>query len=239
VGSALLYPAVVLCIGIGVALFLMTYVVPNLLETLQQADRELPAITRVVKGCSDFLIGWWWLLLVAVAGLVLAVKAALRTEAGRMLADRAVLKLPLIGELVRKETTARLAVVLSALLASGLQFVEAVRITRRTLRNRVFRRAMDEYESAVAAGSDIAGPLERSGVFSPVTVQMLAVGQQSGRLEEMLRQLAAGYEQQVAVATQRLTAALEPLLIVILAVLVGFIAFATVLPILEATHVLQ
>lgn len=239
VGAALLYPAVVLCIGIGVALFLMTYVVPNLLETLRQADRELPAVTSVVKGCSDFLIAWWWLILLSAAGVVLGFGAALRTEFGRTLTDRVVLKLPLIGELVRKETTARLAVVLGALLSSGLQFVQAVRITRRTLRNRVFRRAMDQYEAAVTAGSDISEPLERSGVFSPVTVQMLAVGQQSGQLEDMLGQLAAAYEQQVAVATQRLTAALEPLLIVILAVLVGFIAFATILPILEASHVLQ
>jgi type II secretory pathway component PulF len=117
-------------------------------------------------------------------------------------------------------------------------FDQAVRITRATLRNRVFRRALETYEQAVIAGRDVAGPLEASGVFPPMVVQMLAVGQQSGQLEAMLDQLAETYDHQVATATQRLTALLEPLLIVVLAVVVGFIAFATILPILEASHVL-
>jgi type II secretory pathway component PulF len=129
-------------------------------------------------------------------------------------------------------------VVLSALLRSGLPFVEAVRITRQTLRNRIFRRAMDEYATAVSAGRDVAAALETSGVFSPMVVQMLAVGQEAGQLEDMLQQLADAYDLQVATATQRLAAVLEPLLIVLLAVLVGSIAFATILPILEATNVL-
>ncbi|HOF17622.1 MAG TPA: type II secretion system F family protein, partial [Phycisphaerae bacterium] len=139
---------------------------------------------------------------------------------------------------VAKENTSRIAVVMAALLRSGLQFVDAIRITRRTLRNLVFRRAMDRYETAVAAGRDVARPLAELGVFKPMVVQMLAVGQQSGELEDMLEQLAEAYDQQVATAAARLTAVMEPLLIVLLAVLVGFVAFATILPILEVSNVL-
>jgi len=236
--TALIYPAVVCVIGLAVCIFLMTYVVPNLLGTLTQAGRKLPAVTQAVKAASDFLLGWWWALLGAAAAIAAAVRAVLRTEAGRTAADRLFLRVPVLGTLVRKENTSRIAVVLATLLAGGLQFVEAVRITRRTIRNRVYRDALEDYEKAVTAGGDVAGPLAATGAFSPLVVQMLAVGQQSGDLEGMLSQLADAYDQEVAVATQRLTALLEPLLIVVLAILVGVIAFATILPILEAGNVL-
>ena len=149
-----------------------------------------------------------------------------------------VLRIPILGEVVRKENTSRMAVVLSALLQSGLQFVDALRITRQTLRNRVFQSALDDYELAVTAGRDVAAPLGASGVFSPMVVQMLAVGQQAGQLEEMLQQLADAFDQQVSTAVQRMTAVLDPLLIVLLAIMVGFVAFATLLPILEVSNVL-
>lgn len=236
--TALIYPAVVCVVGVAVSIFLMTYVVPNLLSSLTEAHKELPGVTRVVKAASDFLRGWWWTLLLGGVGLVLGVKAILRTQRGRWLADTLVLKIPVLGDLIRKENTSRMAVVMAALLRSGVQFVHAILVTRKTLKNTVFRQAMVEYESAVSAGSDVAGPLKASGVFSPMVVQMLAVGQQSGQLEDMLEQMATSYEKQVSTATQRLTSLLEPLLIVLLAILIGFIAFATILPILEASNVL-
>lgn len=236
--TALIYPAIVLTVGLAVTVFLMTYVVPNLLATLADAGRPLPAATRWVQAVSNLLVDWWWALLGGAAIGAAALRGATRTPTGRRLADRLLLRVPLVGPLVRKENTGRLAVVLAALLRSGLEFVQAVRVTRRTLRNRAFRDAMEDYERAVTAGRDIAGPLEASGVFSPMVVQILAIGQQSGELEEMLEQLAETCDHQVATAAARLTAMLEPLLIVLLAVLVGFVAFATILPILEASNVL-
>jgi len=236
--SALIYPAVVAVVGVGVAVFLMTYVVPNLLLTLEQAGKELPMLTRIVKGASDLLVGWWWAILAAVATVVAVAGGLLKLPAGRMAADRFVLRIPVIGDLLKKEYTSRIAVVLEALLSSGLGFVEAVEITRRTVRNGVFGQALEDYRTAVEAGRDVAGPLRASGVFSPTVVQMLAVGQESGQLEEMLHQLAETYDQEVAVATQRLTSLLEPLIILLLAMLVGAVALATVLPILEAGNVL-
>ncbi len=238
IATALIYPAILCVVGLAVTVFLMTYVVPNLLAALTQAGKELPAITRVVKAASDLVLGWWWAMLAGAAGLVVTARLVMRTPRGELATHRLLLRLPLIGDLIRKETTSRMAVVMAALLRSGLQFVDAVRITRGTITNRVFHAALDDYEAAVTAGRDVAEPLGASGVFSPMVVQMLAVGQQAGQLEDMLEQLADAYDQQVDTATQRLTAVLEPALIIVLAVLVGFIAFATILPILEVSNVL-
>ena len=238
VATALVYPAVVCVIGLAAAVFLMTFVVPNLLETLIQAGKPLPTVTRMVKGASDFLITWWKLLIPLGVGAVVGVRMAARNASVRSFLDHLYLRVPLIGDLIRKQNTLRMSVVLAALLRSGLPFLQALQITRRTVRNRVFAAALERYESAIAAGSDVAGPLEASGVFSPMVVQMLAVGQESGQLEEMLEQMAAGLDQELDTATARLTALMEPLLIVMLAILVGFIAFATILPILEAGNVM-
>jgi type II secretory pathway component PulF len=238
VATALLYPIIVLCIGVIVCLFLMTYVVPNLIDSLSQTGRELPTLTQFVKTLSDFLVSWWWGLLLVSVGLAIALRMLLQTNRGSIWRDRFVLHVPFLGELIRKENTSRMAVVLEALLCSGLDFIEAVSMTRCTLTNRTFRHALKEYERAVAAGEDVAIALESSGVFKPLVVQMLAVGQKSGDLEDMLHRLADTYTREVNTATQRLTAVLEPLLIVLLAIVVGFIVFATILPIMEISNVL-
>jgi type II secretory pathway component PulF len=238
VTNALLYPAVVSLVGLAVTVFLMTYVVPNLLSVLEQSGKPLPTITYAVKACSDFLTQGWWILLLLLAGLLGGARLFYQSERGRQWSDAFLLKLPLIGDLIAKENTSRMAVIFAGLLRSGLPFVEAIRITRKTLKNRLFQQALADYEQAVIAGSDIAQPLRESGVFSPMVEQMLSVGQQSGQLETMLERLAQAYDVQVQTATHRMTTLMEPLLIVILAILVGFIAFATILPILEASNVL-
>ncbi|HDZ22420.1 hypothetical protein LCGC14_0409220 [marine sediment metagenome] len=238
VTTALMYPMVVVVIGLAVTVFLMTYVVPILLETLTQSGRPLPAITAFVKAMSDILLGWWWLILLAVSGAVAGLVAMNRNERGQFLLHRFILSVPLVGQLVRKESVSRMAVVLAALLRSNLQFIDAIEITRRTIHNRVFQDALVDYKAAIASGKDVAGPLEASGVFSPMVIQMLAIGQETGQLEEMLDQLAETYDREVDTAVDRLTAVLEPVLIIFLAILVGFVAMATLLPILESSNVL-
>lgn len=238
VATALMYPAVVGVVGLFVAVFLMTYVVPNLLETLIQSGKELPTVTLIVKSVSDVLRNYWWLLLIGFGTLLLIFMVLIRHERIALIKDACVLRIPVVGDLICKENTSRMAVMMAGLLGSGLQFTDALEITRDTLRNRVFAHALDDYGRAVKAGRDIASPLEKSGVFSPMVVQMLSVGQHSGQLEQMLECLAETYDQQVEMATARLTGLLEPLLLVILAIMVGFIAFATILPIMEMSNVL-
>lgn len=238
VTTALLYPCIVLTMGLGVSLFLMTYVVPNLLGVLLDSGKELPFATVVIKGMSDFLRAWWWALLgggVVTAG---GIAAILRTEPGRERWHRLQLRIPLLGDLIRKQAIARMSMVMATLLRSDVMFVRAVRIAQRTVNNLVLRNALVECENAVYAGRDIAAALEHTRAFPPLVIQVFAVGQASGRLEEMLENLAADYDTQVDIASGRFTALLEPILMVLLAISVGFIAFATILPILEAGDVL-
>lgn len=235
--TVLIYPAVVCTMAIGVSVLLMTVVVPNLLDAIVEAGKPLPWPTRVVKVASDLLVHHWWVLLIAVIVIAGAVRLVLGTARGRMGWHRLQLRLPILGELVRKQAVVRLCVVLSTLLRSGLVFVRSLQIARRTTTNRVLADALEQCEAAVQNGRDIALALEATGAFPPVVVRIFAVGQQSGRLEEMLDRLAADYDRQVTTASQRLTAVLEPLLILGLVVLVGFIGVATILPLLEAADV--
>jgi general secretion pathway protein F len=236
--SALLYPCIVLAVGVAVSLFLMTYVVPNLLGVLVDSGKPLPTTTVVVKGLSDFLIGWWWLLLGAVVAGGAGLGALLRTDRGGMAWHRLQLRIPLVGDLIRKQAIARMAMVMAILLKSGIVFVQAVEIAQRTVRNRVLREALEACQEAVLAGRDIAVALERTHAFPPLVIQVFAVGQASGRLETMLENLAADYDTHVDIASSRLAALLEPLMMILLAIVVGFIAFATIMPILEAGHVM-
>lgn len=238
VGSALVYPCIVLVMGLVLSLFMMTYVMPKLFDVLEQSGKDLPTITVVVKAASEFIRQWWWAMLLGAAGLVLTVGSVLRTEAGAMAYHRLQLKVPLLGDLVRKQAIARMAMVMATLLSSGVVFVRSIQIAQRTVGNRVLQDALVACERAVYAGRDIGAALEKTDVFPPLVIQVFAVGQASGRLESMLDDLASDYDTQVDITAGRLTALLEPLLTILLAVLVGFIAFATILPILEAGDVM-
>jgi general secretion pathway protein F len=239
IATALIYPLIVLTLAIAASIFLMTFVVPRILEPLIEQGQELPLPTRVVKGLSDFLVTWWWLLAACAFALFAAFAAMLRTPRGRSAWDRFILKVPILGDLIRKQAIVRICVVIGTLLKSGVVFVRAVQIAQRTTANRMLRDALVECERAINAGGDIGEAIDRTGAFPPMVVQVFAVGQQSGRLEEMLDRLAETYDQQVSTAAARLTAVLEPLLIVALAGVVLFIVLATVLPILEAGNAVQ
>jgi type II secretory pathway component PulF len=236
--TAVLYPAVVLAASLGVTLFLMTVVVPMLLTNLLEAGRPLPWPTRVLKGASDLLVVHGWTVGLAAAAAVGILALLLRTTAGRRLRDRLVLHVPILGPMAQKQTLARLALVTATLIRSGVVYLKAVEIAARSTRNVVFREALEQSSRAVGAGQDIGRALERTGVFPPLVVQLFSVGQQSGRLEELLERLAANYDRQVASSSTRFASVLEPVLILTLGVFVGFILFATLLPILEAGNVL-
>ena len=234
VGTALIYPAIVFVVAVGVSVLLMTFVVPKLLAPLVESGQPIPPVTRLVKAASDALVADWWAGALAIVTFTAAASYALGTPRGRAAWDRAVLRVPLLGDAARKQAIARLALVLAVLLRSGIVFVRAVEIAARTTSNGVLRDALARLAAAVTTGADVAEAVRSSGAFPPMVVQMFAVGQQSGRLEDMLDRLAADYDRQVRTLTARLTAILEPALILLLVVLVGTIALATLLPMLEA-----
>lgn len=236
--SAMLYPLVVLLTGVGVMIFLMTMVVPNLLSTLLEAGKPLPWVTLMVKRLSDLILYQWWLLLLVLGSVVVLWMAILSTTRGRYLFHKTLLWLPWAGDLIRKQAVVRIATVISTLTGSGIVFVQAMTVVEHSTNNLVIREALRRGRLAIGAGHEIADAIARTEVFPPLVVQVFAIGQQSGKLEAMLNRLAADYDRQVTTATERLTSILEPVLILLLAVIVGFIAFATILPILEAGNVL-
>ena len=237
VSAALVYPAIMLIIGILVAAFLVTFVVPKITGVLREAGRALPTPTLMLMGISEFVVGYWWLIILAVFGLATIYRGILKTAGGRSAFDRLWLKLPLFGELIRKDVIARFSRAFATLLRSGIPALEALKVIRVIMDNSVLNEAVDYIHDSVIEGTDIAVPLKKSGVFPPLVGYMIAVGEQSGRLEEMLEMIADYYEEEVDLTTQKVTSALEPILIVFLAGVVGFIVLAVVLPILELGNI--
>ena len=238
-GVALIYPAIVALVGTASSIFLMTFVVPKILQPLIEQNLPLPLPTRIVQGMSDFLLGWGWLLAIVAVAAVMAITIAARSPRVRFATQRALLRLPVIGTIAFKQQMVRIAVVLSTLLKSGVVFVRALQIARGSTGNLPIRAALEQCEHAITAGADIAEALEKTNTFPPLVVQLLALGQQSGRMEEMLDQLAAAYEAQLANDANRLAAVFEPFMIIVLALFVLFIVLATVLPILEVGNAIQ
>lgn len=238
VTTALLYPAFVLVVGMAVTIFLMTYVLPMLLESLIESGKTLPWPTRVAQFFSDLLVNYGLVIGPLVLGALFGIMLVLRTPRGQRFWHRLLLKLPLFGSMSQKQAIARLSFLISTLTKSGIPFLQAVEITSRSTQNLIIRDALGEVSKAVRTGREIGPALEATGAFPLSVVQIFSVGQESGQLEEMLDRLADDYQRQVSRLADRLTAVLEPVLILTLAVFVGFILFATVLPILEAGNVM-
>jgi len=215
----------------------MTYVMPPLLENLQETLSELPWPTQIVKAGSDLLLHHGLLLVVFVCSSILACGALLRSSLGRFYVDRLWLRLPILGPLTTKQNVSRIALILSTLLESGITLADALELAAKSTRNRVLKRALESCRESLLAGGNLAVSLHHSGVIPPLAIQVITVGQESGRLDELLARLAADYDRQVASASGRLASTLEPALILLLAAMVGFVLLAIVLPILEAGNV--
>ena len=235
--TAMMYPLVVLLAAVCVTTFLMTVVVPTLLDNLLEANRPIPWPTRVLRFGSELLTqhGWW----LAIVGVLLGtlIVAWGRTASGRLWRDRMILRIPVLGDMVRRQSISRMAMVIAVMMRSGVEFLRAIDVAGRSAGNRVLETALLESARGIETGQEMGPSLKQSGVFPPVVVQVFTVGQQTGRLEEMLERLAVDYDRQVASASERFAAVLEPVLILVLSVIVGFIMFATMLPILEAGNV--
>ncbi len=237
VTSALIYPVFVLSFGIAATVFLMTYVMPPLLENLEETLRVLPWPTLVVKSGSDLLLNHG--LGLGLAAIVLALIAGMffRSPPGRLMIDRLWLRLPLLGPLATKQSLSRMSLILSTLLESGLPLAAALELAAKSMSNRILKKALFDCREALLAGRGLAVALSETKVMPPLAVQVFAVGQESGKLEELLTRLANDYDRQVQTATGRLASVLEPVLILILAAMIGFVLLAIILPILEAGNV--
>jgi len=237
VTTALLYPAFLACFTLAAMLFLMTWVMPPLLESLEESLTELPLPTQIAKSISDLLVGYGWWILAGMIMMIATITVWLRSSVGRKLVDRFVLRIPILGPLLIKQSVARIATIVGLLSRGGVMLTTAVQLAAKSTRNTVLKEALFDAERAMIAGGDIADSLRASGCFPSLAIRFFAVGQESGKLDEMLQKLASDYNKQVATASARIAAFVEPVMILILAVAVGFLLLATILPILEAGNV--
>lgn len=235
--SAMTYPAMMIAIGLIVVSILMAVVVPKITGMLTDQGKTLPAPTQVLIFISDLFKDWWWAGALGIAAISFAIERVYRTDKGRMFIDKNMLRIPIIGDLLRKQAVSRFTRTLSTLLQSGVPAVQSLEITRTVVGNRVLADATEHIRVKILEGTDISTPLKATGVFPPVVSYMVSVGEQSGELEQMLDRVAISYDEEIDIATERMTSVIEPIMIVVLALIVGYIVISIVLPILQIGQV--
>ncbi len=238
VQSAMIYPAVVVSMAAIITVVLLVKVVPTFSSIYASFNRELPAMTQMLINISNLLRHY---LLYVIAGLVILgflINRWYRTDAGRLILDRMILRLPVFGELIRKVAIARFSRTLAILLQTGVPILESLDIVGKSSGNRVIEGVVENIKANVREGESIASPLTKSGVFPPMVTRMISIGEKSGQLEKMLTKVAEFYEDQVDTAVAGLTSIIEPVIIGVLGIVVGFIVIALFLPIISITQIL-
>lgn len=239
VRGALVYPAVIIVVAMLVITGILVFIIPRFQEFYSQAGKEPPALTLLVVGISDFLVQRWYFVVGALFLIPIAFGQWVNSESGRDQFDRLLMKSPIFGEVVRKSSIARLSRTLSTLLASGVGLLEAIDISARTAGNIVIEQAMLRSKESVSAGRPFTSPLSREKIFPDMVVQMIAIGEQSGTLDQMLGKIADFYEDEVENAVKAMTSLIEPLLMVVLGGIIAFIVVAMYLPIFNMADTIQ
>jgi type II secretory pathway component PulF len=236
--TAMIYPILLVIFCIIAILILTTQVIPKIGEQIRSTGQKLPWITQRMMDISDVLTSWWLLVVItAVVGITFGLRRFLRTPRGAYLRDKFLLSLPMFGPLIKQRVVARFASTLSTLLSSGLAMAESLRVVAEVTGNSLMKKAVEQARERILAGADIATPLRDSGVIDPAIAHMVTVGEKSGELETMLKNISENLEASTDVVVERLSAAVEPLIIIVMAAIIGIIAYATILPILEVSSV--
>lgn len=225
-----IYPIILIVVIIVIVAIMMIKIVPTFTAQFDEVGGTLPGITRAVMSISDFFVHKWFLMVVIVVGIVLFVKSFKKTEHGAILWGRLMLKLPMIGSLNIKTASASMTRTLSTLMGSGIQLVDALELVTGMMKNQVVKAALKEAQEEVSRGIPLSKPLEQSGVFPPMVYHMIEIGEETGNMEDMLDKIAAYYDEEVEMATQSLLAAMEPLIIIVMAVIVVPIVLAIMMP---------
>jgi general secretion pathway protein F len=234
--TAMVYPIVLIVFCLAAIIVLTTTVIPKIGEQIKRSGQELPGITKLLMGVGHVLTSWWVLVVIgAIVGIVWGLRQFLKTSRGAYMRDKFLLSLPLFGPLIKQRVVARFASTLSTLLSSGLAMAESLRVVAEVTGNSLMKKAIQQARERILAGADIATPLRDSGVIDPAIAHMVAVGEKSGELELMLKNISDNLEASTDVVIERLGAAVEPVIIIIMAAIVGLIAYATILPILEVS----
>jgi len=231
VRAAVTYPLIIVSLAILVVSFLLIFVMPKFISIFESAGAELPLPTRILLGISFLLRYRWYIFLTLLVGGILGFRNWIKTERGRYRFDQLRINLPIVGPLYLKILISRFARLLGALTKSGISLLYAIEVVGRTIDNKVLLQVISGAKKAIAEGQNLSGPFHLSGIFPPMVIQMISAGEQTGRLDEMLTEVSNFYDLEVEYAIKNLTSWIEPAMIMIMGVMVGFIALSVLLPI--------
>jgi type IV pilus assembly protein PilC len=235
----MVYPAVIFSVAGGAVTILLIFVIPTFQRMFASAGIPLPLPTRIVIGMSQFLQSFWWMVIIMIGAAIFGLRTMAANPQGRLILDKMMLNLPVLGDMQRKSAVARFTRTLGTLISSGVSILEGLEITAKTAGNRVIHDAVMGSRASIAGGETISGPLRESGVFPPMVVQMINVGEQTGGLDEMLSKIADFYDEEVDAAVEVLLKAMEPIMIVVLGVVVGGMIVAMYLPIFDMINAVK
>lgn len=231
--AAMSYPAVIAVIAIGVVIFLLVSVVPTFVDMFADFGGELPAITKFVLGASEFMQKSWWLILLFILGAFILLTAMKRNKKTKYYLDYALLRMPIFGKLMQKAVLARMTRTLSSLFTSSVPILQALSIVENVVENEVISRVVRQSREALEVGQSMTGPMRQHWAFPPLVTQMISIGEETGSLDGMLGKVAEFYEKEVETSTDQLKSLIEPLMIVVLAGLVGTIVTSIMIPMFD------
>ena len=237
--SAMMYPVIVISVAIIVIAFLMVKVIPTFEEVFSSFGAKLPPLTAGLVSTSRFMQHYWWMMAAGIFGIISAVKAFGRTPKGELILDSILLKLPVFGDLARKSAVARFTRTLGTLLKSGVPILEALETVAKTSGNKVVEVVINGARASIREGQGMTEPLKKGDIFPAMVIQMVSVGEETGKIDEMLMRAADFYEEEVDTAVEGLSAAMEPLIIVFLGVSIGTIVVAMFMPMFDLGNVVS
>lgn len=233
VKKAMIYPIAVCLVAVIVTIVMLVVVIPNYEDMFSQLGTELPWITMMYVNFSHVITNYWYIIIPIIIALVIAIRYFAKTDLGKHVFGKMALKLPLIGKLTTKSAASMMARTMSTLLGAGVPLIEAVDIVSGVMSNIYFKEAMQDAREEITIGMPLSRPLQESGLFPPMVYQMIRIGEESGNTEEMLDKLADYYDEEVEMSVQSLMAAMEPLIIIVLAVVVGGLIAACMMPMMQ------
>jgi len=233
VKKAMMYPMVLMVVALGVVVLMLVVVIPQFESMFKDIGSDLPAFTKIVVSLSESLKSGWYIYLIVLAMIIGAYKLYANSAKGMRVVARLKLKIPVFGMLITKTACARFSRTLSTLLASGMPLIEAVDITAKTMDNVLFRDVLSDAARQIERGVSLSAPLKNSGLFPSMVLHMLGIGEETGNMDEMLTNVANYYDEEVEITTQQATALMEPLIIVVMAVIVSFLIAAIYTPMMS------
>jgi type IV pilus assembly protein PilC len=239
VKGAMIYPGVIMSVAVIAVVVLLIFVIPVFQSMFESVGLTLPLPTRIVVGMSQALKSYWWLIGGVGYGSVVAIQRYYATSGGKLVLDKLMLHMPILGDVLRKSAVSRFTRTLGTLISSGVSILDGLEITAKTAGNRVIHDAIMQSRASIAGGDTISAPLAKSNVFPPMVISMIAVGEQTGGLDEMLSKIADFYDEEVDAAVSALLSAMEPIMIVFLGLVVGGMVVACYLPIFDMINAVQ